>query len=360
MKAVILVGGEGTRLRPLTLHTPKPLLPIANVPFIERQIKWLASHGIAEVILSLGYLPDAFEEYFHENPIDGVMVDYAIEDKPLGTAGAIKYAAGDCDEDFLVCNGDVLTDMDITKLVTFHRKQNSTATIALTYMEDPSAFGVVPTKDDGEVVAFVEKPPRETAPSHWINAGIYVLSPQFLDLIPTDINVSIERETFPLLLDGGKMYAQESDAYWLDIGTPMQYLRAHTDYLDNPQRFGKYDELHEVVRNLFSDGEVTVGSNVTVVSPCIAGAGTTIGDNCVLSAATLGRRCVLSDSVSITHSVLMPGVHVDSQSSVDSTVIGDASDIGHDVVLEDYTLVGAHEKIEPQSHLQGERVGSVV
>src|SRR5690554_1926581 len=144
MKAIILVGGEGTRMRPLTLTTPKPLLPIANIAFLERQLRWLRSHEVTEVVLSLGYLPDAFEEYFHENPVEGLVVDYFVEESPLGTAGAIKFAAQEVDDDFIVCTGDVLTTLDLTELKKFHRARESTATIALTYVEDPSAFGVVP------------------------------------------------------------------------------------------------------------------------------------------------------------------------------------------------------------------------
>lgn len=360
MKAIILVGGEGTRMRPLTLHTPKPLLPIANIPFIERQIKWLARHGIDDVTLSLGYLPDAFEEYFHENPIKGIRIDYAVESKPLGTAGAVKYAAKECTEDFVVCNGDVLTDLNITELVAFHDSRSSMATLALTYVEDPSAFGVVPTREDGEVIAFVEKPPRESAPSHWINAGIYVLSPDFLELIPDDINVSIERETFPLVLRQGSMYALESDAYWLDIGTPQQYLLAHSDYLKDPMRFGRDDKFREVIPGLLSDGEVSLGANVRIESLSIAGGGSIIGDDCVLSAATLGQRCVLENNVILSDSVLMAGVKVGSRSQLTSSIVGEASDIGSDVELNDHTLIGAHEKIAPSTQLRGERIGSVV
>lgn len=360
MKAIILVGGEGTRMRPLTFHTPKPLLPVANVPFIERQIRWLHAHGIDEVILSLAYLPDLFEEYFHENPPVGVHLDYAVESEPLGTAGAIKYAAQNPSESFVVCNGDVLTNLDLTQLINFHESRSSTATIALTYVDDPSAFGVVPTKQNGEVIAFVEKPPKDNAPSHWINAGIYVLTPEFLDLVPEGINVSIERETFPRVLETGAMYALESDEYWLDIGTPVQYLRAHRDYLSDQTRFGQSDHLHEVSPGLFSDGDITVGTNVKIVSPSLVGSGSVVGDNCVLDAATLGSRCVLEDNVHITGSVVISGSKINSSSIVIDSVIGEASDISNDVVLEDFTLVGAHEKIEPHAHLRAERFTSVV
>lgn len=356
MKAIILVGGEGTRLRPLTLKTPKPLLPIANVPFLERQMRWLRSHSVDEVVLSLGYLPDAFEEYFHENPFDGMTLTYVVEDEPLGTAGAIKYAARNIDDDFIVCNGDVLTTLDLTALKKFHKERQSTATIALTYVDDPSAFGVVPTHDDGQVIAFVEKPPRESAPSHWINAGTYILDPSFLELIPEGINVSVERETFPKLLVSGSMYASESDCYWLDIGTPQKYIQAHVDYLDDLSQFSSQDDIHEVSPGIFSQGEVTLGSNVTVKKPVLVGAGSVIGDNCILSSSVIGQRCVLEEGVQLVDSVLHSGCKVDERSSISQSVIGEASVICSSVALSEYTLIGAHEKIESDTHLQGERV----
>src|SRR3954471_16817450 len=233
MKAVVLVGGEGTRLRPVTLTTPKPLLPIANQAFIERQLEWLAGHGVDDVVLSLGFLSDAFERHFPEGRYGGVRLHYKVEDEPLGTAGAIRYAADGIDERFIVCNGDVLTSLAVAAMVAFHDEHEAEATISLSEVEDPSAFGVVPTRPDGRVIAFVEKPRRENAPSHWINAGTYVLEPRFLDRIPPRLKVSVERETYPRMLEQqGALYAYKSDAYWLDIGTPEKYVQANTDVIE--------------------------------------------------------------------------------------------------------------------------------
>ena len=230
MKAIVLVGGEGTRLRPLTYSTPKPLLPIANQAFLERQLTWLAYYGVDEVVLSLGYLPDAFEAHFPEGRFGDLKLRYAVEDHPLGTAGAIRFAARGIEERIIVCNGDVLTTLDLDALVAFHDAHEAEATIYLTQVADPSAFGVVPTRDDGAVVAFVEKPPKGRAPTNWINGGTYVLEPSVLDRIPERLTVSIERETFPRMLDEpSRLHAMPSDAYWIDIGTPEKYLQAHTD-----------------------------------------------------------------------------------------------------------------------------------
>ncbi len=237
MKAVVLVGGEGTRLRPLTFTTPKPLLPIANQPHLERQLDWLAAHGVDEVVLSMGYLPDAFHRHFEtdgagHDRFGDVVLRYAVENEPLGTAGAIRFAAEGIDERIIVCNGDVLTSLDLDAMVRFHDENGAEATISLTQVQDPSAFGVVPTQPDGRVIAFVEKPAPGKAPSNWINAGTYVVEPAFLRRIPPRLNVSVERETFPrMLAQPGLVYGFQSDAYWLDIGTPDKYLQAHADAL---------------------------------------------------------------------------------------------------------------------------------
>ena len=171
VKAVVLVGGTGTRLRPLTYTTPKPLLPIANIPFVERQLDWLASYGVDEAVLSLGYLPDAFTRHFADERHGDMKLRFVVEHEPLGTAGGIRFAAEGINERLIVCNGDVLTDLDLGAFVAFHEERGAEATISLTQVDDPSAFGVVPTRADGEVIAFVEKPPRDQAPTNWINAG---------------------------------------------------------------------------------------------------------------------------------------------------------------------------------------------
>ena len=197
---------------------------------------WLADHGVDEVVLSMGYLPDAFHEHFRDesgaDTFRGMRLRYAVENEPLGTAGAIRFAADGIDERFVVCNGDVLTGLDLSAMVEFHDERGAEVTIALTRVEDPSAFGVVPTAPDGGVIAFVEKPAPGNAPSDWINAGTYVLEPSFLDRIPPRLKVSVERETFPRLLQQpGRLFGFRTDAYWLDIGTPEKYLQAHTDVL---------------------------------------------------------------------------------------------------------------------------------
>jgi mannose-1-phosphate guanylyltransferase len=222
--AVLLVGGAGTRLRPLTEWLPKPMLPIANRPFLEHQIEHLAGHGVDDVILSCGYLPDPIREHF------GDRLRYAVEPEPLGTGGAIRFAADGIGETFLVCNGDVLTDLDVGALVDQHRDRGAAATIALHRVDDPSAYGLVRTDPDGRVTAFVEKPPPGEADVDTINAGTYVLEPAVLELIEPGRAVSVEREVFPRLIGRG-LYAQVGSGRWRDIGTPDSYLAANLEQM---------------------------------------------------------------------------------------------------------------------------------
>jgi mannose-1-phosphate guanylyltransferase len=230
VKAVVLVGGEGTRLRPLTLSTPKTLLPVAGRPVIERVVEHLAEHGVDEVVLSLGYKPDALLAAYPDGRCGEVKLHYAIESTPLDTAGAIAFAAQEAgigNETFIVVNGDVLTEIDVSALLAFHRERDGMASIALTPVEDPSRFGVVAVDSTGCVEAFVEKPPAAEAPSNMINAGIYVLEPEFLERVPAGRRVSVEREVFPALVEARLLYALGSDALWTDMGTPEKYLEAN-------------------------------------------------------------------------------------------------------------------------------------
>ncbi len=334
MKAVVLVGGEGTRLRPLTLSTPKPLLPVGNRPFLEHQLQWLSGAGVDEVVLSLGYLPHAFEAHFADGELAGVKVRYAVEDEPLGTAGAVRFAAEGIDEPVLVCNGDVLTTLDLPALLAFHAATGAEATIALTRVEDPSAYGVVPTREDGEVVAFVEKPPRETAPTTWINAGTYVLEPGVLDRIPARLAVSIERETFPRMLETPRrLFAMASDAYWLDIGTPQTYLQANRDVVSG--RFGAAS------RNA---GDAVVGEGVVVDAAA------------KVSDSVVGDRCVIAAGARVERSVLHDGARVGAGAAVLDSVVGACAEVGRDARVTDVTLVEAGAVVPARTQVSGGRV----
>jgi len=330
VRAVVLVGGEGTRLRPLTYDTPKPLLPIANRPFLDRQLAWMAGYGVTEVVLSLGYRPDAFVEHFPESRFDGVDLRYAIEPEPLGTAGAIRFAAdvAGIDERFIVCNGDVLTALDLRALVAFHESRDAAATIHLARVADPSAYGVVPTYDDGEVKAFVEKPPPGRAPTDWINAGTYVLEPAVLERIPPGINVSIERETFPRMLERrGQLYAMASDRYWLDIGTPDKYLEAHADVMRGALGPVPVPGAEEVDPGIWLEPGAVVDASTRLVPPVLVGRDSAIGPGAWVSATAIGAGCTVGYGARVARSVLHDGATVGRAADVADSVVGRGAEV---------------------------------
>lgn len=331
MIAVVLVGGQGTRLRPLTLTTPKQMLPVAGRPMIERVLAHLAAHGVDEVVLSLGYRPDAFKVAYRDGYCAGVKLRYAVEPEPRDTAGGIAFAArfAKVDETFVVQNGDVLTTLDVTALVAFHRLRGGAATISLTPVADPSRYGVVATDERGRVTAFVEKPPPGQAPSNFINAGTYVLEPEVIDLIAADRPVSIERETFPALVVSGSLYALASDAEWVDAGTVPTYLSANLNLARQERCWihagAEVDPAATVVDSIIADGAtVAEGASVegalvmsgarvgrsAVVRDSIIGAGAVVGDRAVIEALS-----ILGEDVAVEEGSELSGAHFPNSSS---------------------------------------------
>jgi mannose-1-phosphate guanylyltransferase len=346
MKAIVLVGGEGTRLRPLTFTTPKPLLPIANQPFLERQLDWLSHHGVDEVVLGMGYLADSFHAHFSDasgqDTFRGIRLEYAVESVPLGTAGAIRFAADNIQERFVVCNSDVLTDLDLSAMIEFHGARGAEATIALTQVEDPSAFGVVPTTSDGGVIAFVEKPAPGSAPSDWINAGIYIIEPGFLDRIPPRLNVSVERETFPRLLEQpGRLFGYRTDAYWLDIGTPEKYLQAHRDALRGLVGRPPTPGARELSEGIWTQGDATIEPGATVTAPVLLGSGARIESGARVRDSVLGAGAVVERGAVLDGAVLLEGARVSHDSTIDHAVVGSHTVVKPNVVLSAQTIVGA-------------------
>ncbi|MGH9086090.1 MAG: sugar phosphate nucleotidyltransferase [Acidimicrobiales bacterium] len=312
MKAVVLVGGFGTRLRPLTLSTPKQMLPVVHRPMIERVIEHLGRHGVDTAILSLGYRPDAFIDAYPEGLCAGVELRYAVEPEPLDTAGAIRFAAlaGGVSERFLVVNGDVLTDLDVGALISHHDRSGAEGTIALHEVEDPSAFGVVPTGEDGRVLAFIEKPPRHEAPTNLINAGTYVLEPSVIDRIAPDQKVNVERVTFPAMVADGRLYALDGKTYWIDAGTPDTYLAANLDLVSGV-RGPAEDGIHPT--------SVVVGS----VTRSVVGAGARVEAGAEVSGSVLLAGAVVGAGATVRSSIVGPGAQVGAHATVDGSVIGD-------------------------------------
>jgi mannose-1-phosphate guanylyltransferase len=319
MRAVVLVGGFGTRLRPLTNTTPKPLLPVGHRPILEWVLDNLSRGGITEAVLSLGFRPDAFAAAYPGDRCGDVHLLYAVEPEPLDTAGAIRFAAefAGIDETFLVVNGDVLTDLDVGELVRFHSQHAAEGTIHLTPVDDPSAFGVVPTDSDGRVLAFIEKPPRDEAPTNLINAGTYVLEPTVIGRIPAGRKVSIERATFPAMVADRALYALATTDYWLDAGQPSQYLAANLDLLDG--RRGA--EVVAVAPTSIVDAHATVERS-------IVGAGARIGHGACVRESVLLPGAVVGDDATVTRSLIGKDAVIGATASLDGSVIGDAEVVG--------------------------------
>lgn len=352
----MLVGGEGTRLRPLTNTIPKQLLPVVEQTMIERVLSHLAAHGVEDALLSLGYRPDAFLSAFPEDRACGVHLAYAVEPAPLDTAGAIAFAAahGGVDDTFLVVNGDVLTDLDISALVRFHRRRGAEATISLTPVDDPSRFGVVPTDDDGRVLAFIEKPDPGRAPTNLINAGAYVLEPSVLGRIDRERRVSIERETFPAMVEAGRLFALASDSYWIDAGTPAQYLQANGDLLSGARPGPPAPGAREIRPGVWVLGapaiEGDVGGHSLIGRGAVVAAGATVVD------AVVGAGARVDPGASLAGSVLLPGATVAPEATVDGSVIGPGAVVGEHAVVRDLSVVGADVLIDAGARVEGDKV----
>ncbi|HET7122349.1 MAG TPA: NDP-sugar synthase [Solirubrobacterales bacterium] len=320
MQAIVLVGGEGTRLRPLTSDLPKPAVTLVDRPFLAYVIEWLAGHGVTEVVLACGFLPDVLRAALaDEEDRAGVTIAYCAEPEALGTAGAIRFAAealGDRLEDrFLALNGDVLCDLDLRALLRAHEERRATATIALHRVEDSSAYGLVRCDEDGAVLEFSEKTGEAVAGE--INAGAYVLERGVLDLIPAGRAVSIEREVFPMLVGNG-LHGLLLDGYWMDIGTPERYLQASWDILEGrvetrvePTAAGQLVAAGAVIA-----ADATLGARVVVSAGCRLEAGARIEDSVLLEGCTIGEGALVSGSI------LAQGVDVAPAARVEDAVIG--------------------------------------
>jgi mannose-1-phosphate guanylyltransferase len=344
VRAVVLVGGFGTRMRPLTLSTPKQMLPVALLPMIERVVAHLGRHGVDEAVLSLGYRPDAFLDHYPDARCAGVRLTYAVEPQPLDTAGAIRFAAryAGVDDTFLVVNGDVLTDLDVAALVARHREYGAEGTIHLTKVDDPSRYGVVPTDDAGRVLEFVEKPAPGTAPTDLVNAGTYVLEASVIDRIPDGRKVSIERETFPAMVADRSLYGMASPAYWIDAGTPATYLQCQLDLLDGR------------LSGPVAGG--TAGGAGRVEQPALVGRDVEVADGALVARSVLGDGARVGAGARVEESVLMGGAVIGAGATVRRSIVGPGAVIGAGAVLDDHTMVGGGVTVPDGTTLAGARV----
>jgi mannose-1-phosphate guanylyltransferase len=302
MHAVVLVGGFGTRLRPLTYTTPKPLLPIANVRQLEHLIAHLGAAGITDVVLALGFKPEPFFEAFPEGVCAGVALHYAVEPEPFDTAGAIAFAARDAaiSDTFVVMNGDIICDVDVAALVAFHRERGAEATLHLTPVEDSSQYGVVEIDANGWVQRFVEKPAPGQTTSSFINAGTYVLEPRVLDRIPVNTKVSIERVVFPAMVHDASLAAMATNDYWIDTGRPDTYLQANLDLIDGTRS-----------KILSSVGPHAVIDSTSSVTRSVIGERAHIGRDCVVIDSVVLPDAVVGDRVRLENSLVMGRVGSD-------------------------------------------------
>lgn len=346
MKAVILIGGEGTRLRPLTCNIPKAMVPILNRPFLEHLLYYLKKNGVTEVILAMGYRPDSIESRLGCGDHLGVQITYLTEDSPLGTAGAVKHAERFLDETFIVFNGDILSEIDLRAMIKRHQDVKPKASIALTPVENPTIYGVVETDSRGMVKRFVEKPGWDEVTTNMINAGIYILEPEVLAHIPSSAPCMFEHHLFPLLLEMGEpVMSYPSDDYWIDIGTPGKYLKTNHDLL-----------LRWDTADIRTEGESKIHPTAQIEGPVLIGEGCFIDEDVrIKGPAVIGSQCRLARGVVMEGAVLWGGIQVAEEVILRNCVIGSNGNIEsnchilEDCILGDNVTVSKGSKLAPRT-----------
>lgn len=338
MKAVVLVGGQGSRLRPVTYDIPKALVPLRNRPFMGYMLDFLRRGGLSGAVLSLGYLPDPIQAYLSgKQDFDGFAVDYAVESHALGTAGGIKNAEEYLDgETLVVVNGDVLTGMDLAMSIQAHKASDALATITLTSVEDPTSYGLVEVDHEMRVRRFIEKPAADDVTTNLVNAGVYVLEPEVLDMISAGREVSIEREIFPKLQDSGRLRAHISSSYWRDIGTPRSYLAASHDVLSGAVG------AHEPFEYMDVHPSVERGKNIRLLPPVSIDEGCRISHLATIGGrSSLGKGCVVGEGAVVEGSILLEGAEVEAGAVVRGSIVGPYARVGTNSILRGLSVLGA-------------------
>ena len=339
MQALILVGGEGTRLRPLTDSVPKAVMPLAGRPFLSYMIDWLGRHGVDEVVLACGFKADQVREVLGEGGTPRLR--YVEEPEPRGTAGAIKFASEELSGRFLALNGDVLTDLDLTALMSFHEQRGSRATLGLYPVQDATGYGLVRRSEDGAVLEFLEKPEQPGAGE--INAGTYVLEHAVLDLIPDGEMVSIERDVFPRMIGEG-LYGLPLDGYWMDIGTPDRYLQATWDILERRVQTALNDRLDAEGRLVAEDVEVGAGANLA--GPALVEDGSRIGDGAVVGPrVAIGPECEIGAEATVESSVLHAGCRIGEKATLRGAIVAAGVEVAPGAVVAPGSVIAAGQKV---------------
>lgn len=347
MQALVLVGGEGTRLRPLTLTQPKPAVALVDRPFIRFMVDWLGRHGVTEVVMACGFRADDLRAVLGKGDVGGPSISYLEEREPLGTAGPIRLAAdeGMLGERFLVLNGDLLTDLDLTAHLAAHAERDALASLALYPVDDPSSYGLVRRDDDGMVTGFLEKPDPGEIDTDEVNAGAYVLERSVVDLIPPGRAVSIEREVLPRLVGQG-LFGLRLDGYWMDIGTPQRYLQASWDILE-----GRVET--DVSPGV--DEHAEVDPTATLSDPVHVGSGVDIGSEAVVGPrAVIGNDSEVGSGAHITDSVLHPGCRIGAGAMIDGAILASRVEVGDGAMIEAGAVIGEGASIAAMAEVDGD------
>jgi len=353
MKAVIMAGGEGTRLRPQTSNLPKPMLPLVGRPMMEHIVSLLRRHGITDIVVTVAFLPNAIRSYFGNGSELGVRMVYATEETPLGTAGSVRNARDELTERFLVISGDVLTDIDLTAMIEFHAKNNALATLALCAVENPLEFGIVITREDGSIERFLEKPGWGQVFSDTINTGIYVLEPEIFDVIPEGRAVDFSSEVFPTVLEAGApLFGYVADGYWEDVGTTAAYLKAHEDILDH-----KVDvdiSGFELTPGVYLGKGSSVDPSARLDSPAFIGENCTIDEDAVIGAyTTIGANTRVAERAEVRHSVIGENSYIGQAARIEGSVLGRSCDLRRGARCEPGSVVGEGCLIGANAELRG-------
>ena len=368
MKALILIGGLGTRLRPLTCNTPKPMLPLLNRPFLTYQVDLIKKYGIKEVIFCLSYLPKAFKDYFGDGKRFGIEIRYVLEKKPLGTGGAIKNAQKYIDETTIIFNGDALTNLNLEAFYGFHKKKKAKVTIALTRVKDPTAYGLIERDKKGAIKHFIEKPGWDEVTCNTVNAGIYLFEPEVLKSIPDKVHCSVEREVFPQLLEKEEaLYGYiPKNCYWLDMGTLEKYMQAHFDILEGKLDYqipGRKSSIRYVLSSGMPyrravEADIYTGQRVKISPDAQVNGKLVVGDNTIIDKNTqihgmviIGNNCLIAKDVILSDCVILDNVRIDEGAKLENCIVDNNCQIEKYAALTKGTAIGKGSIIKEYSRL---------